>query len=138
MAEEDQARVYGMPDPANRDPQAAEGLRGEKTEADRRRKDDLDFSHTVALDDGRTVTVSEGSGVAYAEETGRAGFAQAKPWRDTKVRDEDRPSMPMPVLPILGIALAAGIIAFALWRLRAQGADVEAEIDFRPAPELDL
>lgn len=135
MADEDQARVYGMPDPANRDPPPAEGMRGEKAEA-APRHDDLDFSHTVALDDGRTVTVSEGSGVAYAEETGRAGFAKAKSWRDTEVREEDGPSVP--VLPILGIALAAGIIAFAFWRLRSHGPDVEAEIDFRPAPELDL
>jgi hypothetical protein len=133
MAEEDQARVYGMPDPANRDPPPAEGMRGEKAEADPQREA-LDFSHTVALDDGRTVTVSEGSGVAYAEETGRAGFAKAKPWRDTRVRDEDGISL----FPILGFAAAAGIVAFALWRFRSGGPDVEAEIDFRPAPELDL
>jgi hypothetical protein len=135
MADEDQARVYGMADPANRDPPPAEGMRGEKAET-APRHDDPDFSHTVALDDGRTVTVSEGSGVAYAEETGRAGFARAKSWRDTQVRGEVGPSVP--VLPILGIALAAGVIALAFWRLRAHGPDVEAEIDFRPAPELDL
>ncbi|HEU4967901.1 hypothetical protein [Sphingomonas sp.] len=130
MADEDQARVYGMADPANRDPPPAEGMRGAKAEtgAD---NEALDFRHNVTLDDGRTVTVSEGSGVAFAEETGRAGLAEAKPWRDTRVRDEESP---VPLLPILAVAAAAGIIAFAFWRFRAH--DVEAEIDFRPAPDL--
>jgi hypothetical protein len=110
----DETKARGVADPANRDT--------------------LDFSHEVALDDGRKVTVSEGSGVAFAEETGRAGFAKAKPWRDTRVRDEDGP--PVPLLPILSVAAAAGIIAFALWKLRGHGPDGEAEIDFRPAPDL--
>jgi hypothetical protein len=88
----------------------------------------------VALDDGRTVTVSEGSGVSFAEQTGRAGLAEAKPWRDTAVSDEDASSVPL--MPILAIAAAAGIIAFALWRFRPQAPDVETEIDFRPAPDL--
>ena len=133
MADEDQARVYGMADPANRDPRPAEGTRGAKAEtgADR---EALDFSHDVTLEDGRRVTVSEGSGVAFAEETGRAGLAEAKPWRDTRVRDEDARSVPL--LPMLAVAAAAGIIAFALWRFQPQAPDVEAEIDFRPAPEL--
>jgi hypothetical protein len=135
MANQDQVRVYGMADPANRDPPPVQGMRGEKSEADPQRPD-TDFTRQVTLDDGRTVTVSEGSGVAYAEETGRAGFAQAKPWRDTKIQNEGRPFVPL--FSVLGMALAAGVIAFALWRLRGQAPDVEAEIDFRPAPELDL
>ena len=133
MADEDQARVYGMADPANRDPPAAEGVRGARAETGGDRES-LDFSHDVALDDGRTVTVSEGSGVSFAEQTGRTGLAEAKPWRDTTVRDED--AAPVTLLPILAIAAAAGIIAFALWRFRPQAPDVETEIDLRPAPEL--
>lgn len=135
MTDESHAPVYGMPDPDNRDPPAAEGMRGAKAETEPQRKEP-DFSHTVALDDGRTATVTEGSGVAFAEQTGRAGFAKAESWRDTRIRDEDRAAAPL--LPILAAALGAGIIAFALWRLRAHAPDVEAEIDFRPAPTLDL
>jgi hypothetical protein len=134
MADEPKARVYGMADPANRDPPAPEGMRGAKAETEPRREAP-DLSHEVTLDDGRSVTLDEGSGVAYAEATGRAGLAKAKPWRDTKVRDEDNG---LNLLPVLAIAAAAGILAFALWRFRPQGPDVEAEIDFRPAPELDL
>jgi hypothetical protein len=96
-------------------------------------RDALDFRHDVTLDDGRIVTLNEGSGVAFAEETGRARLARAKPWRDTRVRDEDAA---VPLLPILAVAAAVGIIAFALWRFRPQAPDVETEIDFRPAPEL--
>ena len=68
MADENEARIYGMADQANRDPPAAQGSRGERASAG------LDLSRPVALEDGRTVTVSEASGVAHTEATGRAGI----------------------------------------------------------------
>ncbi|GAO38124.1 hypothetical protein SCH01S_04_00080 [Sphingomonas changbaiensis NBRC 104936] len=136
MADETQARVYGMPDPANRDPVAPEGMRGDRVEVEPRRRDP-DLSHKVMLETGNTVTLDEGSGVAYAEATGRAGLAEAKPWRDTRVEDE--PGTGTSAIPLLaGLAIAAGVVAFALWRYRDHRPDVEREIDFRPAPELDL
>lgn len=132
MADKGEPRVYGMADQANRDPPAAEGMRGDKASA-RPRDRDPDLSHQVTLGDGHRVTVSEGSGVAYAEATGRAGLAEPKPWVETVVEDEP-PARANPVPLLAGLALGAGIFAFALWRLSA----VERDVLFRPAPELDF
>ena len=110
MADENEARVYGMADQANRDPPAAEGMRGEKASAEQA---DLDFSHPVTLDDGRTVTVSEGSGVAYTEATGRAGTASHD------AASPDQPAVPSQrgKTALILAGLAAGIAGGA-WLAR--------------------
>jgi hypothetical protein len=70
MAEENQVRVYGMADQANRHPPAAQGMRGENSSAPPE-SSDSEFRHAVTLESGRTVAVSEGNGVAYAEASGK-------------------------------------------------------------------
>ena len=118
MADENQARVYGMADPANRHPPAAQGMRGEKAST-RPGERDPEFSRPVTLEGGNTVTVSEGSGVAFAEATGRAG---AKP----NVADDEQewPRGFGSVPALAGLALAAGIIAFAFGRLSARASRI--------------
>ena len=132
MADKGEPRVYGMADQANRDPPAAEGLRGEKPSA-RPREREPDLSHKVTLGDGNTVTVSEGSGVAWAEATGRAGLAEPKPWLEPA--PEEEPPMRFSAAPLIaGLAIGAGVFAFALWRLGA----AERDVLFRSPPELEL
>ena len=70
MAEENQARVYGMADQAHRHPPAAQGMRGENSSSPPE-SDDAAFSHTVTLEGGRAVAVSEDNGVAFAEASGK-------------------------------------------------------------------
>jgi hypothetical protein len=100
MADENEARVYGMADQANRDPPAAQGTRGAKAALEPGARDP-DLTHKVALGDGRTVTVSEGSGVAFAEATGRAGL--------TADAADDELSQGSAAPWLIGLALAAGI-----------------------------
>jgi hypothetical protein len=64
----DDPRVYGMPDPSNRQPPGEEGMRGEEGA---QREADPEFAHTEILPDGRKVVIEEDSGVAYAEATGK-------------------------------------------------------------------
>jgi hypothetical protein len=70
MTKENQARVYGMADQANRHPPAAQGMRGENSSAPAEGSE-AEFSHAVTLESGKRVVVSEGNGVAYAEASGR-------------------------------------------------------------------
>jgi hypothetical protein len=119
MAEESEVRVYGMADQANRDPPAAEGMRGDKASA-RPSERDPALSHQVALGDGNTVTISEGSGVAFVEATGRAGLAEAKPSGETNDDDNVSARGFDPILLFAGLAVAAGIIALSYWSLNAR------------------
>lgn len=132
MADENDVRVYGMADQANRDPAPAEGMRGARSSTQPRRVDP-DLSHQVRLDTGSTVTVSEGSGVAFAESTGRAGLAEPKPWLEPVAHEEPMSRSFDPVPLIAGLSVAIGIIAFTAWRMRR---DRGAEIAFAPDPDL--
>lgn len=67
--EEDDARVYGMPDPTNRQLPGEEGLRGEQGAQQEGRPD---LTHIERLPDGHTVELEESSGAAFAEVTGKA------------------------------------------------------------------
>ena len=67
----DDARLYGMPDPSNRQPPGEEGMRGEQGAQGR-----PDLTHTETLPDGNRVAIEEESGTAFAEVTGRAGRAR--------------------------------------------------------------
>jgi hypothetical protein len=156
MAQENEARVYGMADPANRQPPAAQGIRGEKSASD-----ETGYRHAVTLGDGRQVAVAEESGVAFAEATGRAARVRPAPPPKTRPgpvsnRGGVRNSLPM----ILGLAVSAAILGVTAWQLRsakqgqrprhdgvASGHDVgdavgngdvgeEAGIGFRPAREI--
>jgi hypothetical protein len=136
MADEIQARVYGMADQANRHPPSAEGLRGEKPST-RPRNRDPQFSHAVRLDSGRTVVVSEGSGVAYAEATGRIGGATTAEDLEVEFTAEPRRSR----LPLILGALAAGGAAglyLAERRRRASEVHFEAAGQEHISDELPL
>lgn len=115
MADENEPRVYGLPDGAGRE--SAEGLRGARATS-RPRHRDPSLSHIVPLETGRTVVLREGSGVAYAEATGRAGLAEPKAWRDTSCNEETRAHRRVAVPVLAGLAVATGIATLALWRLR--------------------
>ena len=110
MADQNEARIYGMADQANRPPPPTQGMRGEKATA---RPGDPDLSHPVTLRDGRTVTVSEGSGVAFTEATGRAGSAAHA---ETESRAAAAPRRRSKV-PLVLAGLAAGIAGGA-WLAR--------------------
>ncbi|MFD1612547.1 hypothetical protein ACFSCW_12120 [Sphingomonas tabacisoli] len=117
MAEQSEARIYGMADQANRDPPPAQGMRGDKASV-RAGEGDPALSHQLALGDGNTVTISEGSGVAYAEATGRAGLAGPKLWLEPVSAEDDEPAR-VSLWPIAaGLLVSAGILAFAAWRMR--------------------
>jgi hypothetical protein len=60
--------IYGAADEADRDPPAAQGIRGEN-----RSDETSGYAHDLTLGDGRKVTVEQASGVAFAEATGAAG-----------------------------------------------------------------
>ena len=111
MSDENEARVYGMADQANRDPPAAQGLRGEQptTRPDRANPA---LKRVVTLDSGRLVELREDSGVGWAEAEGRAGLAD---------QGEIRPDLPPSPAPSRGagiglmlLALAGGLAAGAL------------------------
>ena len=103
MTEENQARVYGMADQANRPPPAAQGMRGEN--ATGAQGGDAEFSHAVALDSGRTVQVTEGNGVAFAEASGKVDRPQVPELEIEFVREEEaRPDLRTPIL--IGALLA--------------------------------
>ena len=104
MAEENQARVYGMADQANRHPPAAQGTRGEKAST---RPGDPEFSHAVTLDSGKQVVVSEGNGVAYAEATGRTAVARNREELDVEFIPEEASSRASRTPMLIG-ALVAG------------------------------
>lgn len=110
MADENEARVYGMADQANRSPPAAQGLRGEQTTT---RPSDANpaLKRVVTLDSGRLVELREDSGVGWAEAEGRAGLAD---------QGEARPDLP-PAPPrrrsgvgLMLLALAGGLAAGAI------------------------
>lgn len=65
----DHPRIYGAPDPDNRQPTPEQGLRGEQGAAEPMRDD---LAHVATLPDGGTIEIEEQSGVAFAEVTGRA------------------------------------------------------------------
>lgn len=128
MAEESEARVYGMADQANRDPAPAEGMRGARSSTEEQRLDP-ELSHQVMLDNGRAVTVSEGSGTAFAEATGRAGLtadlSDAEPAEtgcgngrpDAVARAASLPiDWAGPVPLFAGLAFALGIVLWAARR----------------------
>ena len=69
MADDDQARVYGAPDPDNQQPPAKQGLRGEQGAAKPIR---TDLIHDERMPDGDTIEIEEQSGTAFAEVTGAA------------------------------------------------------------------
>lgn len=100
MAE--QARVYGMADQENRDPPAAQGLRGEN------RPGPLEgYAHDVTLGDGRTVTIEQDSGVAFAEATARAGSSD--PQLEVAFTPESASDWRRPALFFGLIAIAGGL-----------------------------
>ena len=70
MANPDEPRIYGMPDPTNRQPPGEEGFRGEEG-AQRRGRPEL--AHAETGPDGKPIVIEEESGTAFAEVTGRAG-----------------------------------------------------------------
>ncbi|NNM76534.1 hypothetical protein HJG53_06415 [Sphingomonas sp. ID1715] len=114
MAEENQARVYGMADQANRHPPAAQGMRGENLD---RHESDEEFSHAVTLETGKTVAVSEGNGVAFAEATGRV----ERPEREelfVEFTPEPSADARTPLL-IGGLLAVAGVALYAAGRLLA-------------------
>jgi hypothetical protein len=79
MAEENEPRVYGMADQANRDPPSAEGLRGEKSTLTPQDEGNPALRRRVTLDTGAIVEVREESGVGWAEAVGRAGLVENAP-----------------------------------------------------------
>ena len=106
MAEENQARVYGMADQANRHPPAAQGMRGENSTSPSEGSDS-EFRHTVALESGRTVEISEGNGVAYAEASGKIERPQRDELEVQFIPEEpQRTDVSKPLL--IGALFAAG------------------------------
>lgn len=69
MSGSDKPRVYGAPDPDNRQPPAEQGLRGEQGAAKPVR---TDLAHEETTPDGATILIEEQSGTAFAEVTGEA------------------------------------------------------------------
>ena len=65
----DDARLYGMSDPDDRQPPGEEGFRGEQSARCQGR---TDLAHVETLPDGDRVLIEEDSGTAFAEVTGRA------------------------------------------------------------------
>lgn len=110
MPDENEARVYGMADQANRSPPAAQGLRGEQptTRADRANPA---LKRVVTLDSGRLVELREDSGVGWAEAEGRVGLTD---------QSEARPDLPAaaprrgPGIGLMLLALTGGLVAGAL------------------------
>lgn len=116
MANESEARVYGMADQANQPPPAAQGVRGEKAAAG---DADADYRHEVTLDGGKQIAVTEDSGVAYAEATGRAGLSR-RPAPERRVERGREPLSAPNELPLMiGLAISVGILALTIWRLRS-------------------
>jgi hypothetical protein len=116
MADENEARVYGMADQANRHPPAAQGMRGENSAA-RTRDHSPEFSHNVTLGDGKRVIVSEGSGVSYAEATGRAGHRADNEELEVEFAPEPSRQRRSPGLPLLA-GLAAVGVGIGLYAIR--------------------
>lgn len=125
MAEENDARVYGMADQANRFPSPSEGFRGEQSST---RPDSANpaLKRLVTLDSGRLVELREDSGVGWAEADGRAGLADQGDVRfDTPApRQQSRSGLPLLLLALLG-GLAAGALASRTGRA-ARGRDPRA------------
>lgn len=138
MAEENQARVYGMADQANRHPPAAQGMRGEKATVAESR--DEDFSHKVTLDSGRTIEVSEGNGVAYAEASGKVAKLEPQELKVEWVPEPERaPEISKPLL-IGALLAAAGVALYAAdrWlRERTDGLSSDRHPHEGGDPELD-
>ncbi len=112
MSNDNQPRVYGMADQANRDPPASQGMRGERGAA----KGQPEFSHAVTLDTGKRVVVSEGNGVAYAEATGRVARPETTQELEVEFTPEPDPAArhsrkPL-LLGLLAIGAGAGIYLF--------------------------
>ncbi len=75
MAERDSGvRVYGAPDPDNRQPAPDQGMRGEQGASLAPRED---LSHELPGEHG-PIAVQEQSGVSFAEATGRAAMPQGQ------------------------------------------------------------
>lgn len=110
MADENEARVYGMADQANRFPPAAEGLRGEQTTT---RPDAANpaLKRLVTLDSGRMVELREDSGVGWAEAEGRAGLVDQG---DATLEPPASSPRRRPGLGLMLLALASGAAAGAL------------------------
>ena len=125
MAEESEARVYGMADPANRHPPAAQGMRGERAT----HGSDDGYQHSVMLGDGREVAVSEDSGVAFAEATGRVKRADRPP-SEPMPQTASAPPAHLPLL--LSLAGAAIVIGVTMWRLRSAAPHQEQASDDLP------
>lgn len=70
----DHVRIYGMPDPDNRQPPGEEGMRGEEGVE---RKGQPDFTHAETLPDGDRVLIEEDNGAVFAEVTGRVEAADS-------------------------------------------------------------
>jgi len=141
MAEENETHLYGTADQADRDPPAAQGLRGEKST---QLPGDMDsgYRHQVTLDNGRRVEVTEESGVAFAETTGRAGLLADRPHlepvEDARVEpSRTRLSAPQATPLLVGAVVSAALLALALWRRRSgkSGTDIRFEPDQEQAGE---
>lgn len=134
MADENEPRVYGMPDGNDRAAPAAEGLRGEKTSLAPADEGNPALRRRVTLDTGAIVEVREDSGVGWAEAVGRAGLVEngLEPAEDRGVQG---PSADPSVMPrqragalartppagklLLALAAVAGVgVAAAFYRRR--------------------
>jgi hypothetical protein len=129
MAE--QPRVYGMADEANRDPPAAQGVRGEN------RSDRLpEYAHNVTLGGGRTVTVAQDSGVAYAEATGRTGRGASDEEIDIEFTPERSSDWRWPALFFGLIGLAGGLYLSERRRLSAGRVDTRNRDGLLPVTDV--
>jgi hypothetical protein len=108
MENENEARVYGMADQANRDPPATAGVRGEQA-TDRPDAANPALKRVVTLDSGRLVEVREDSGVGWAEAAGRSGLAN-QATTSPQLAATATPTPQPPLLPLI-LALAAGVVA---------------------------
>lgn len=109
--------LYGTADEADRDPPAAQGMRGEN-----RPDEAAGYAHDLTLGDGRTVTVEQASGVAFAEATGAAG-RRAPEAPEIEFAPDATPDWVWPAT-FFGLIAFAGILYFAD-RRRRSGEQVE-------------
>lgn len=134
MADENETRVYGMPDGNDRAAPPAEGLRGERSTLAAKEGGNPALRRRVTLDTGAIVEVREESGVGWAEAVGRAGLVEngAEPAEE---RGAGGPPADPSVMPrqrtgafartpragklLLALAAAAGVgMAAAVYRRR--------------------
>ncbi|HEV2568934.1 hypothetical protein [Sphingomonas sp.] len=132
MAEENNARVYGMADQANRHPPAAQGMRGEKSTGTQGAGPE--FSHDVTLESGRRVVVSEGNGVAFAEASGRIPSAEGRDELEVEFIPEGEfaePARPSQTPLLIGALLAgAGLALYVTDRWLRSRTDRETDVRF--------